>query len=871
MASFTDQISQFNPYIQQLPVEAMTQVGMYKQQKYDEGVQKIQGYVDNIAGLDVYKDIDKVYLQSKLNELGSKLKTVAAGDFSNQQLVNSVGGMATQIVKDPNVQNAAFSTKKYRKGIEEMEAAIKEGKSSQANIYDFNNKASSWLNSNDLGQAFNDRYTQYIDVGKKAMDAIKALHPKLRQYDIPFEIDEKTGAINKNVVANALKRYKIEGISEDQIEQAIRASLSPDDVNQLQIDANYRFRDIAPDSLVKVSMANYSASKKNAIETLDYLKGQLDIVSDPTERDKIGNRIEYYETLLGKDGIKGILDEQLEDNIKNAKENPDSVKLSIYKDGFVKEYANAFSWKNTIESYEDSPLRKQLNWVEDMNLKLEQEKRQRYEFKITSGQRAEEIQISRDRLTAEQEENALKKLELFGDSGGQWTPLTNPTDTKLRAKDYYADHTTSVKNDIEGDLALLGTRYSPRQIDEMLQDWQKNGKKATKVQPDAIEILERLSKNQNYLQGLIEKDESINKEARQEVLNNPKNIKTSQELTSNIKRLDSTVSPVRVNFGGQEVTLTPSQLIKDIQEGKAKLVIDRAPLGYMRVSYNVNGKMQTFEIPKRSSGVQNVLAPELRPLLAGVGEHFEKYGSFEKDIKKAVDEKYLEKLSPLISDIVPEVKAVARNKEGKIPSLLFDKIKQLTIAVSTGGYQANNDYSEEATNSMLSDENIKDTNIFIHRKGDDYEVRLRNTKLDKPAQVFKLKANDVVKYFGRDYVSDKTQESVRIGIGNGNTNLTGNPQRSLMQQAFGDFPGINKLTVTADLRSTLANKDLYNPYINVRKKNGRYETFIIKGAGGRQTLGYDQAKQSLNILTDENLLKLLKEHYPNYDFSQLDY
>jgi hypothetical protein len=42
MASYTDQIPQFNPYIQQLPVEAMAQVGMEKQRRYDEGLQKIQ-------------------------------------------------------------------------------------------------------------------------------------------------------------------------------------------------------------------------------------------------------------------------------------------------------------------------------------------------------------------------------------------------------------------------------------------------------------------------------------------------------------------------------------------------------------------------------------------------------------------------------------------------------------------------------------------------------------------------------------------------------------------------------------------------------------------------------------------------------------
>ena len=125
MASFTDQISTFNPYVSQLPVEAMVQVGMQKQAQYDQGVQKIQGYIDNIAGMDVVNDADKQYLQSKLTQLGSNLKTVAAGDFSNQQLVNSVGGMATQIVKDPNVQNAVSSTAWYRKQLSEMEWLLK--------------------------------------------------------------------------------------------------------------------------------------------------------------------------------------------------------------------------------------------------------------------------------------------------------------------------------------------------------------------------------------------------------------------------------------------------------------------------------------------------------------------------------------------------------------------------------------------------------------------------------------------------------------------------------------------------------------------------------------------------------------------------
>jgi len=158
MASFTDQISQFNPYIQQLPVDAMVKVGMQKQAQYDQGVQKIQSYVDNIAGMDIMNSTQKQYLQSKLDDLGSRLKTVAAGDFSNNQLVNSVGGMATSIVKDPRIQNAVASTQRARTELNTANTLYKEGKSSVNNVRDIQNKVNRYINSTDVDQSFTDKY-----------------------------------------------------------------------------------------------------------------------------------------------------------------------------------------------------------------------------------------------------------------------------------------------------------------------------------------------------------------------------------------------------------------------------------------------------------------------------------------------------------------------------------------------------------------------------------------------------------------------------------------------------------------------------------------------------------------------------------------
>jgi hypothetical protein len=259
MASYTDNIPKFNPYVKQLPIEAMVKVGTYKQQKYEEGIQKIQTSIDNIAGLDVANDADKAYLQSKLNQLGNDLTTVAAGDFSNFQLVNSTTGMVSQIARDPNVQNAVSSSAFLKKQQAEMEKAISEGKSSQSNIYDFNQQASEYLNNDKVGQSFRGRYTQYTDVKKKALDTIKALNPDLLKYDIPF-VDEN-GRVDQNKIADAMKRYKIEGVSPEKIAQALHATMTPDDLNQLRIDAKYEFRGVGPEQLAQKAKQDYDVRR----------------------------------------------------------------------------------------------------------------------------------------------------------------------------------------------------------------------------------------------------------------------------------------------------------------------------------------------------------------------------------------------------------------------------------------------------------------------------------------------------------------------------------------------------------------------------------------------------------------------------------
>lgn len=240
MGSFTDSVPQFNPYVAQLPIEAMKQVGMYKQQKYEEGVTKIQTQIDQIAGLDLYRPQDKAYLQSKLDELSNNLTSVAAGDFSNFQLVNSVSGMTKQIGTDPTIMSAVSSTASLRKQRELQESLRKEGKAGESNDWLFNQDVEKWYNDPTVGASFNSNYRAYTNWKKNSLEVIKQLTGDSTITDDAFTTDSKGNL----VIADAIVRKKMAGISPERIQQALLVALTPDDFKQMEIDGRYNYSGI---------------------------------------------------------------------------------------------------------------------------------------------------------------------------------------------------------------------------------------------------------------------------------------------------------------------------------------------------------------------------------------------------------------------------------------------------------------------------------------------------------------------------------------------------------------------------------------------------------------------------------------------------
>ena len=336
MASFTDSIPQFNPYVQQLPVEAMVQVGMYKQKQYDEGVQKIQTNIDNIAGLEVTRDVDKAYLQSKLNQLGSDLRTVAAGDFSNFQLVNSVNGMTSQIVRDPNVQNAVNSSAKRKQEIQLMEEARKKGELNPSNEYVFRVKDNAWVNSTELDQSYNARYTPYFDTDKHIRESFKGLEkdgitiPQIFQTDGDGQIlYDKSG---QPILSPYMKRLKKQGIFPEKVKATIEQAFSDPRVGQqLSIDGQYTYRGYDQETLGKKVLED-----KDKIMT-QYETELLDLNLKKSFGANVNDQIDGM-----VEKMKGI-DKSYNDLYNSAFDNPDGVRGIIYKDDVKRRWTSMYS------------------------------------------------------------------------------------------------------------------------------------------------------------------------------------------------------------------------------------------------------------------------------------------------------------------------------------------------------------------------------------------------------------------------------------------------------------------------------------------------------------------------------------------------
>ena len=870
MASFKDIIPQFTPYIQQLPVEDMVQVGMHKQQLYDQGVQKIQSQIDNIAGLDIIHDSDRAYLQSKLDELTTNLRGVAAGDFSDQNLVNSVSGMTSQLIKDKNIQSAVASTAKFRKENARMEKAMNEGKAKAANIWKFREEANKYLSSTKIGENFSYGYEQYdVDNQKTALEAIKSVHPSLSQVDITHVVNQD-GSIDYKQLSDVMKRNKIEGVSSLQIQKAISAAFGADNWRQLQLDGEYQLKGIANEQLKEYTTRQYEGLVKDNRKQLEHLKSLKKLTVNPEEVNKLDEQISDYEYLLGDGKTPGKLEKDYLNNLKTIDEDPNIIKGEIYKNGFIKQFGDAFSWTSQTSEILKNPYKEVEEFNKRFALDVQTENRQAVKDQFDMNMATENLQIRKEEVRLKAEENALKKAEVYGIEGAStWQPLTDETDNTLNSEKYYNNHVQSVIDGAKAERQkLIDAGYSKKEIDMALNNLRDSNPDNNKsIDPRILKSLQTIDRDENYANSLITKQKQLRAEANKEV-----GLSTAQQ-----KALEKKPS-LNITWNNKNYKLSPEEILQI--KSSTNESVQNTRFGSKRiVSVNTKGfnKNQLDFV----NGMKGVLYGEFLPgtppkpgidILRGkINEVTSKYNEDVKNIGELVkksNDLLNKKLAKLTGKMAPQVKAAPMDKDGKITPAVAGSLSAMITSRQLGKYGAPGT-DDNTASEYLSDKNIKDTKVFVKQQGSDYEIWIKNEKDPENIQKYKVDPGKINALFGPDYVNDTSNESMRKLIGKGNTNLAKDPNVSLMKKSFGDFPRVRKLNITADLPEDLSNSDEHIISINLKKKDGRWQNFMLSDTNNLGRVGFEQGKKLLNNLSDSEIIKYIKVEYPNYDFSQL--
>lgn len=608
MASYTENLqsaTSFTPYVSQLPVEAMTSVGVQKQAQYNEGIQRIQSSIDQVAGLSIVRDVDRQYLQSKLNNLGTKLKTVAAGDFSNFQLTNSVMGMINEIAKDPTVVSAVSNTQKYREQVKRMQEDISNGKANPANNFEFNKQASSWLNSTDVNQSFNAYYQPPIDVWAKIKDIAKEVGIDEEDIQQLYQTDEQGNVLMDNTTKqplwNPIMAEKIlKGKDAGKILQAFQSALTPADYNQLAMNGKYEKAGYTPEML-KQELRNASSQQMSFVN--DKIKDINFALYQETQKNNkdtekiasLNNQLDYFRK------TQQNLQASLENSISVVDSNPDAVRASLYTNNYLTTMSKALSSQDVSTKYSVNPkftTTMELNrfnreiqrdkisdqhWAAEMQLKLkglelderkikaaeDKNKPTDYTGLLPGGIATEEYATKAKDMYEQQYAEGVNTLnginyqialEFYKKTNSQ-----NPGESKV---DYENRIKQVIGRDAGGDITVSGDKvndYIAKIASKQMSDWSINKNNVPAEMRSLIESQHHLTQTLAEQKANIE---DVKRQARESLKLEGLDVPTDQELLSKVSPMSVTIPQYTSEgrqLGYKNVTLSREDIVDFIK------------------------------------------------------------------------------------------------------------------------------------------------------------------------------------------------------------------------------------------------------------------------------------------------------------------
>lgn len=300
MASYTDgNQAIIAPSSPQVDLNLYSNVLQYKQNQYDTGVQRVQGAIDSVAGLEVYRPQDKQYLQNKLGDMTSQIQSMAGADFSNSSIVAQASSLAPKIARDSVVQNALIGTqgvKSLMASQKEMEDKHPERYSASAKFND-DSAVQSYLSNPNVGASYNGptTATPYYDYNEPLQKLLKEKAPTVSVTMKPgggfTYIQDTTSKVTQEDLSNLIDGF---------------FNANPNYQQSIKMDGNYAYKDYDNQGLSDKVMSTLGTQKSSYEKQLVDLQAQYDkVTNDINARQDITNQAISTHNLLT--GVKSAL------------------------------------------------------------------------------------------------------------------------------------------------------------------------------------------------------------------------------------------------------------------------------------------------------------------------------------------------------------------------------------------------------------------------------------------------------------------------------------------------------------------------------------------------------------------------------------
>lgn len=748
MANFTDrQLLQFTPYISQIPIDTYAAVGLQKQAEYRAGVDKVQTYLDSVAGLNVVRPQDKEYINNKLAALTTQVNSIASSDWSNQAIVKQVGAMAGAIYNDGKVQSAIAGTKRYLKDEQDIEQAKKDGKWAPENEWILRRQMQSWLQDPTPGKEYRTGgYLPYQNVNAEIIKMWNDAKPNSRLSQKPngdfyaYEVVEgqTVGKDGRTLIETQIKELR-----PDEISEQINALITPLQREQLAITGAYNGRGIStPEDMNKFVDRHFKGTEDYYDSLISQANQQKILLGGNTQA---LNQLNESISQLNKKK-SDLLSSKADYKIQGL-QNPDAVKSAMYYENWLQGISKHLGFTEASTKIVDNPAYKAQ--LEESKMWLDFEKAR------MTDQRMRDITSMKGKGKTTVNEDGSITWE--SDTTGEVMPIREEERVVVNIQDF-KDKLLSINKVATNDLNEVLYSENPELVNRSITDLNQDGileyNYAIKPgkQEEAIasiaEIKDRFKRgdpdlNVKFRNLLQKQDEAtlvanklgkaittVEKEADDFVRNNPKfsqyrQIKSQFDKTPSVQVMGESISPSDVQKYRQlAIQLATSQVQAggNLAPSTVRQTAGAADLNRIGLS------AQKYELIRQAVARQNT--PEDAQIINMLGlanQIGEQVGGVERDRNK-----YLETQLRRFQGVFNQVAINVPSGNNKEVSKIANFVQNIAATAKETGMSGATDWG--SVRQMIGEKHRAETSYnYVQDRDGNVRIRISNPDVDKGA------------------------------------------------------------------------------------------------------------------------------------------